>query len=108
MSLEEDPEKRTEVKETRAMSTMIRQRATLEERVLRVIAARYFADRSHDRGDDEPLLRGGIADRGVEGEREDTERGNENKLAQVFCLFAKWGNWILLVVLFDACSAEVK
>ena len=67
MSLEEDPEKRTEVKERRAIRTMTRQRATREESVLRVIVARYFADRSHDRGDDEPLLRGGIADKGVEG-----------------------------------------
>jgi hypothetical protein len=56
MSLEEDPEKSTEVKERRAMRMMTRQRATLEERVLRVIVARYLADRSHDRGDDEPLL----------------------------------------------------
>lgn len=61
MSLAEDPEKRTEMKERSAMKMMTRQRATLEERVLKVIVARYFADRSHDRGDEEPLLRGGIA-----------------------------------------------
>lgn len=53
----------TEVKERRAMKIMTRQRATLEESVLRVIVARYFADRSHDRGEDEPLLSGGIADK---------------------------------------------